>query len=161
MTTQNICNLLASLGKKQILHSIFNENWNSFILRNRCRLDCLTLFQKFDKNSILNLLHTSLMMESSLLLPKSSWLNLLLGLKYYTNFLSYCNNLPPFLGQFNAIYIPMVIYRHSTVITKVMLLYNTEWWYDHGRVVIYHGKRFCNIGPWFHSTMVKLKYFVW
>jgi hypothetical protein len=41
-----------------------------------------------------------------------------------------------------------VIYCHSTVITKVMLLYNTEWQYDHGMVVNYHSKKFYNIGPW-------------
>jgi len=40
-----------------------------------------------------------------------------------------------------------VIYSHSTVITKVMLLYNTELRYDHGMVVNYHGKKFYNIGP--------------
>ena len=28
-----------------------------------------------------------------------------------------------------------VIYCHSTLITKVMLLYNTEWQYDHGMAV--------------------------
>ncbi len=38
------------------------------------------------------------------------------------------------------------IYSHSTVITKVMLLYNTEWQYVHGMVVNYHGKKFYNIG---------------
>jgi hypothetical protein len=41
----------------------------------------------------------------------------------------------------------MVIYRHSTVITTVMLLYNTEWQYDHGMEVNYWGKMFYNIGP--------------
>ncbi len=41
----------------------------------------------------------------------------------------------------------MVIYRHSTVITKAMLLYNTEWLYDHGMAVNYCGKKFYNIGP--------------
>ncbi len=46
----------------------------------------------------------------------------------------------------------MVIYCHSTVITKVMLLYNTEWWYDHGKAVNYHGKKFYNIGPWWLSN---------
>ncbi len=39
----------------------------------------------------------------------------------------------------------MVIYWHSTVITKVMLPYNTEWLYDHGMVVNYRGKKFYNI----------------
>jgi hypothetical protein len=39
-----------------------------------------------------------------------------------------------------------IIYCHSTVITKVMLLYNTEWWYDHGMVVNYHGKKFITLG---------------
>jgi hypothetical protein len=42
----------------------------------------------------------------------------------------------------------MVIYRHSTVITKVMLLYNTEWQYDNGMAVYYCGKKFNNIGIW-------------
>ncbi len=35
-----------------------------------------------------------------------------------------------------------VIYCHSTVITKVILLYNTEWQYDHGMVVNYCSKNF-------------------
>jgi hypothetical protein len=29
-----------------------------------------------------------------------------------------------------------------------MLLYNTEWQYDHGMAVNYCGKKFYNIGPW-------------
>ncbi len=41
----------------------------------------------------------------------------------------------------------MVIYRHSTVITKVMLLYNTEWQYDHGMAVHYRRKKFITLGP--------------
>ncbi len=41
------------------------------------------------------------------------------------------------------------IYCHSRVITKVMLLYNTEWQYDHGMAVNYSGKFFYNIGSWF------------
>ncbi len=45
----------------------------------------------------------------------------------------------------------MVIYRHSTVITKIMLLYNTEWQYDHGMAVNHQGKKFYNIGPWFQT----------
>jgi hypothetical protein len=40
-----------------------------------------------------------------------------------------------------------VIYHHSTVIAKVMLLYNTDWQYGHGMVVNYRGKKFYNIGP--------------
>ncbi len=40
-----------------------------------------------------------------------------------------------------------VIYCHSTLITKVMLLYNTEWQYDHGMAVDYCGKKFYNLGP--------------
>jgi hypothetical protein len=40
-----------------------------------------------------------------------------------------------------------VICHHSTVITNVMLLYNTEWLYDHEMVVNYRGKKFYNIGP--------------
>jgi hypothetical protein len=31
-----------------------------------------------------------------------------------------------FQGKFNVTNIPMVIYHHSTVITKLMLLYNME-----------------------------------
>ncbi len=41
----------------------------------------------------------------------------------------------------------MVIYRHSIVITKLILLYNTVWQYDHGMAVNYRGKKFYNIGP--------------
>ncbi len=41
-----------------------------------------------------------------------------------------------------------VIYWHSTVITKAMFLYNTEWLYDHGIAVNYCGKKFYNIGLW-------------
>ncbi len=41
-----------------------------------------------------------------------------------------------------------VISGHSTVITKIMLLYNTEWQYDHGMAVNYRGKKFYIIGPW-------------
>ena len=40
-----------------------------------------------------------------------------------------------------------VIYHHSTVITNVMLLYNTEWQYDHRMAVNYHGTKFYFIGP--------------
>ncbi len=29
-----------------------------------------------------------------------------------------------------------------------MLLYNAEWWYDHGMSVNYGGKKFHNIGTW-------------
>jgi hypothetical protein len=39
-----------------------------------------------------------------------------------------------------------VIYCHCTLITKVTLLYNTEWQYDHGMAVNYHSKKFYNIG---------------
>ncbi len=41
----------------------------------------------------------------------------------------------------------VVFYCHSTVITKVMLLYNTEWQYDHGMVVHYRSKSFITLGP--------------
>ncbi len=75
---------------------------------------------------------------------------LFLGLKYHRNLLSYCSNLPPFQGKFNVIYIPMVIYCHSAVITKLMLLYNTEWWYDCGIAVNYCCKKFYKIGPRCH-----------
>ncbi len=47
------------------------------------------------------------------------------------------------LGNTNTV----VIYCHSTVITKVMLLYNTEWQYDHGMEINYRSKKFYNIGP--------------
>ncbi len=63
-------------------------------------------------------------------------------------FTSYCSNLLSFQGKFNVINNPMVIYCHYTVITKVILLYNTEWLYDHGMAVNYCSKKFCNIGPW-------------
>ncbi len=46
-----------------------------------------------------------------------------------------------------------VIYCHSTSITKVMLLYNTEWQYDHGMAVNYHSKKFYNTGPWLHNLV--------
>ncbi len=49
----------------------------------------------------------------------------------------------------------MVIYCHSTVITKVILIYNTEWWYDHGMAVNYCGKKFYNIKPWPHPHYSK------
>jgi len=41
----------------------------------------------------------------------------------------------------------MGIYCHSTVITKVMLLYNTESWYGHEMAVNYCGKKSYNVGP--------------
>ncbi len=47
------------------------------------------------------------------------------------------------IKQFNIV----VIYCHSMVITKVIYLYNTEWWSYHGMAVNYHGKKFYNIGP--------------
>jgi hypothetical protein len=34
-----------------------------------------------------------------------------------------------------------VIYCHSTLITKVMLLYNTEWQYDHEMAINYSSKK--------------------
>jgi hypothetical protein len=40
----------------------------------------------------------------------------------------------------------MVIYCHSIVITKIILLYNTEWRYDHGMAVNYCSKKFYDIG---------------
>ncbi len=42
----------------------------------------------------------------------------------------------------------IVFYCLSTVITKDMLLYNTEWWYDHGMAVNFHWKKLYNTGPW-------------
>ncbi len=57
----------------------------------------------------------------------------------------------------------MVIYRHSTVTTKVLLLYNTEWQYDHEMAV----KSFITLGTgWDHLfwlrpyCLVKLGLFV-
>jgi hypothetical protein len=50
----------------------------------------------------------------------------------------------------------VVIYFHSAVITKVMLLYNTEWQYDHGMAVNYHSKKFYNIGPWLQLNFTYL-----
>jgi hypothetical protein len=50
--------------------------------------------------------------------------------------------MPYNIGYTNTV----VIYYHSTVITKVMLLYNTEWWYDHGMAVNYCGKFFITLG---------------
>jgi hypothetical protein len=41
----------------------------------------------------------------------------------------------------------MVIYCHSTVISKVIYLYNTERWYYHGMVVNYCGKQFKMFAP--------------
>ncbi len=41
----------------------------------------------------------------------------------------------------------MVFYHHSTVITKVMQLYDTEWQYFHGMAVNYSNKKFYNTGP--------------
>ncbi len=49
-----------------------------------------------------------------------------------------------------------VINCHSMVITKVMWLYNTEWWYYHGMAVNYHGKKFYNIGPWWQASSTGL-----
>jgi hypothetical protein len=40
-----------------------------------------------------------------------------------------------------------VIYCHSIVFTKVMLLYNTELQYDHEMAVNYCGKNFITLGP--------------
>ncbi len=69
---------------------------------------------------------------------------LILGLKY-------CGKLPRYLclppwANVLKLFVK-VIYSHSTVITKVMLLYNTEWQYDHGMAVNYRSKKFYNIGP--------------
>ncbi len=41
----------------------------------------------------------------------------------------------------------VVIYCHSTLITKVLLLYNTEWQNDLRMVVNYRGKKLYNIVP--------------
>jgi hypothetical protein len=50
----------------------------------------------------------------------------------------------------------VVIYCHSTVITKAMLLYNTEWQYDHGMAVTYCGKKFNNNGSWLQLNFTYL-----
>ncbi len=47
------------------------------------------------------------------------------------------------IGYINTV----VIYLNSTVINKVIWLYNTEWWFDHGMAVYYESKKFYNIGP--------------
>ncbi len=50
-----------------------------------------------------------------------------------------------------------VIYSHYTVITKVMLLYKTELWYDHEMALNYCGKKFYNIepcGPYYKLVMI-------
>ncbi len=58
-----------------------------------------------------------------------------------------------------------VIYRHSIVFAKVMLLYNTELQYDHEMAVNYCGNKFYNIGPWltqlWQKMMKKLAYNLW
>jgi len=43
----------------------------------------------------------------------------------------------------------VVIYCHSTIITKVILLYDTEC----GIAVNYRGKKFYNIGPWYWASV--------
>ncbi len=48
-----------------------------------------------------------------------------------------------------------VIYCCSTVITKVMLLYNREWQFDHEMAVNYCCKKFNNIGPWYHLAAIE------
>ena len=51
----------------------------------------------------------------------------------------------------------MEIYSHSTVITKVMLFYNTERQYDQGIVVNCRGKKFfITLGP----GVFTIKYFL-
>ncbi len=47
-----------------------------------------------------------------------------------------------------------VIYCNSTVITKVMLLYNTEWWHDHEMAVNYCSKIFYNIGSRWNTSQL-------
>ncbi len=63
------------------------------------------------------------------------WCSIVLPFSYFIIFHS--------IGYTNT----MVIYCHSTVITKIMLLYNTEWRHDHGMAINYCGKKFYNIGP--------------
>ncbi len=36
-----------------------------------------------------------------------------------------------------------------------MLLYNTEWRYDHGMAVNYRGKKFYNIGLWMAKEVLR------
>jgi hypothetical protein len=62
-------------------------------------------------------------------------------------------------SKLNVINITMVIYCHSTIITKLMLLYNTELWYDHGLAVNYRGKKFYNIGCWWQKLAADRSYF--
>ncbi len=89
---------------------------------------------------------------------KNTYYLIFLKLKYRSNLLSYCSNLLSFQGKFNVINIPVVIYCHSTVITKVMWLYNTECWYDHGMALNYRGKMFYNIGPWCQGDITILRH---
>ncbi len=49
-----------------------------------------------------------------------------------------------------------IIYCHSTLITKVILHYNTEWQYDHGMEVNYCRKKIYNNGPWFLTVYFNL-----
>jgi len=70
---------------------------------------------------------------------------LILGLKY-------CSKLPQYLclppwANVVKLFI-RVIYCHSIVFTAILMLYNTEWQYNHGMAVNYRGKKFYNIGPW-------------
>ncbi len=61
--------------------------------------------------------------------------------------------MPYTIGYTNTV----VIYCHSTVITKVMLLYNTEWWHDHGMAVNYCGTFFITLGPGSALCLVMIK----
>jgi hypothetical protein len=63
------------------------------------------------------------------------WCSILLPFSYFIIFYS--------IGYTNS----MVIYCYSTVITKIMLLYNTELRHDHGMAINYCRKMFYNIGP--------------
>ncbi len=47
----------------------------------------------------------------------------------------------------------MEFHRHSTVIAKVMLLYNTEWRYDHVMAVNYRSKKFYNLELWLKLSL--------
>ncbi len=38
-----------------------------------------------------------------------------------------------------------------------MLLFNTEWQYDHGMAVNYQGKKFYNIGSWWQANSTDMQ----
>jgi hypothetical protein len=64
---------------------------------------------------------------------------LILGLKYCGKLSRYLC-LPPWAHVIKLFI--RVIYCHSTVFTAILMIYNTERWYDHGMAVNYCGKKF-------------------